>query len=262
MTDESGLLTAVRAAPDDDLVRLAYADWLDENGRTAHAAFVRLQIEAARVTLVDPSTRCTHDERRRSSRAGRPHRTTCRWCRFVARCDRNALPILRRVARAWADPGVRAAVLPAAGLGLGRHVPSRGLVGGVQAVYPDNPYGPVTVGVRRGFVDSVTCGVFAFLGSGSRRPGAWAVVRAHPVRTVRIDSLPQGVRTVRNLVRVDCRRDLPKSLFDLLRDGTEYVESGTFVVARDYTTVAAMTADVSAACVAFARDPALVDAYT
>ena len=42
--DELALLKAVASAPDDDLPRLVYADWLDEHGRAERAEFVRLQI--------------------------------------------------------------------------------------------------------------------------------------------------------------------------------------------------------------------------
>jgi uncharacterized protein (TIGR02996 family) len=45
---EPALLAAIAAAPDDDLPRLVYADWLDENGRPLRAEFIRLQIEIAR----------------------------------------------------------------------------------------------------------------------------------------------------------------------------------------------------------------------
>lgn len=46
--DDRALLTAVRADPDDDLPRLAYADWLDEQGEHLVAEFLRVQIELAR----------------------------------------------------------------------------------------------------------------------------------------------------------------------------------------------------------------------
>jgi len=48
------LLAAVLAAPDDDAPRLVYADWLDEHGRPDRAAFIRLQVELARVPAYDP----------------------------------------------------------------------------------------------------------------------------------------------------------------------------------------------------------------
>jgi uncharacterized protein (TIGR02996 family) len=47
MTDEEALLAAIIANPDDDLPRLVYADWLDENGQPDRAEFIRVQIELA-----------------------------------------------------------------------------------------------------------------------------------------------------------------------------------------------------------------------
>jgi len=47
MTDEHALLAAIAANPDDDTVRLAYADFLDEQGdevKQAHAEYIRIQI--------------------------------------------------------------------------------------------------------------------------------------------------------------------------------------------------------------------------
>jgi uncharacterized protein (TIGR02996 family) len=49
MSDGDALLAAIVADPDDDLPRLAYADWLQENGDSARAEFIRTQIESARL---------------------------------------------------------------------------------------------------------------------------------------------------------------------------------------------------------------------
>jgi uncharacterized protein (TIGR02996 family) len=43
MTDGDALLAAILANPDDDMPRLAYADWLEENGDEDRAEFIRLQ---------------------------------------------------------------------------------------------------------------------------------------------------------------------------------------------------------------------------
>jgi len=51
MTTADALLAAVIASPDDDLPRLVFADWLDENGDPDRAEFIRLQIAHARGTL-------------------------------------------------------------------------------------------------------------------------------------------------------------------------------------------------------------------
>ena len=47
MTDREALLAAICANPDDDTPRLAFADWLEENGEPERAEFVRLQCELA-----------------------------------------------------------------------------------------------------------------------------------------------------------------------------------------------------------------------
>jgi uncharacterized protein (TIGR02996 family) len=49
MTQDEGFLEAIVADPEDDVVRLVYADWLDDHGRPERAEFIRLQIELARL---------------------------------------------------------------------------------------------------------------------------------------------------------------------------------------------------------------------
>src|SRR5262245_21531260 len=48
MSDRAAFLAAIAAAPDDDLPRLVFADWLDEHGDSHRAEFIRLQCAAAR----------------------------------------------------------------------------------------------------------------------------------------------------------------------------------------------------------------------
>jgi uncharacterized protein (TIGR02996 family) len=43
-SDEAAFLAAIIAAPEDDTVRLAYADWLDERGHPARAGYIRRRI--------------------------------------------------------------------------------------------------------------------------------------------------------------------------------------------------------------------------
>src|SRR6476620_2136381 len=52
-SDALGLLEAVRDAPEDDLPRLAYADWLDEHDQQPRAAFIRAQIQRTRLPADD-----------------------------------------------------------------------------------------------------------------------------------------------------------------------------------------------------------------
>src|SRR5262245_24225920 len=65
MTEREALLRAVCENPDDDLPRLVFADWLDENGdeaARAWAEFIRLQCRAARLPE-DSSARQHHESR-------------------------------------------------------------------------------------------------------------------------------------------------------------------------------------------------------
>jgi uncharacterized protein (TIGR02996 family) len=55
--DELALIRAAAADPDEDTLRLAYADWLDEQDGEAfalQAAFVRLQVRRSRMDVFDP----------------------------------------------------------------------------------------------------------------------------------------------------------------------------------------------------------------
>jgi uncharacterized protein (TIGR02996 family) len=55
VTDLRALLAAMAADPADDTVRLAYADYLEENGQADRAEFVRVQVELARMNVNDPA---------------------------------------------------------------------------------------------------------------------------------------------------------------------------------------------------------------
>jgi uncharacterized protein (TIGR02996 family) len=54
MSDEAALLRAIAESPEDDSLRLVYADWLDDDGQADRAEFVRLQCRLARLSEVDP----------------------------------------------------------------------------------------------------------------------------------------------------------------------------------------------------------------
>ena len=47
MSQHAGFLRAILDDPDDDGVRLVYADWLDEHGQPERAEFIRVQCELA-----------------------------------------------------------------------------------------------------------------------------------------------------------------------------------------------------------------------
>src|SRR5262245_6990915 len=48
MKDDSPFRDAIREQPDEDVHRLAWADWLEENGQEARAALIRAQVQMAR----------------------------------------------------------------------------------------------------------------------------------------------------------------------------------------------------------------------
>lgn len=60
MTEAETFIAAIIAQPDDDTVRLVYADWLAENGQPDRGEFVRAEIELAQSLLNEEI-----DERRR-----------------------------------------------------------------------------------------------------------------------------------------------------------------------------------------------------
>ena len=57
MTDGDALRRAIVAQPDDDTLRLVYADWLDENTQPDRAAFIRAQVWATRAEPDSPDAR-------------------------------------------------------------------------------------------------------------------------------------------------------------------------------------------------------------
>lgn len=55
MTDREALFRAILASPDDDTLRLIYADALEEEGDVRRAAFIRSQVQLAHVPEYDPA---------------------------------------------------------------------------------------------------------------------------------------------------------------------------------------------------------------
>jgi uncharacterized protein (TIGR02996 family) len=75
MSDHDALLWAICESPADDLPRLVFADWLEENGQPERAAFVRAQVELARTPAWEPfAVLCRH--RRTEWFTGDPWRHT------------------------------------------------------------------------------------------------------------------------------------------------------------------------------------------
>jgi uncharacterized protein (TIGR02996 family) len=65
-TPETGaaLLRAVVDEPDDDLPRLAYADWCEEAGDSGRAEFIRVQLELAKLAPASPTPAGTSEDYR------------------------------------------------------------------------------------------------------------------------------------------------------------------------------------------------------
>ncbi len=91
MSDEDALLRAITLAPDDDLPRLVYADWLDERGDPAfggraRAEFIRLQCETHAVAKTRPQSASERERLRRlQARAyGLLRRNKDRWATGAA----------------------------------------------------------------------------------------------------------------------------------------------------------------------------------
>ena len=51
-TTQAAFIAAIRANPEDDLPRLVYADWLEENGDAARAEFIRVQCRLSQIEAV------------------------------------------------------------------------------------------------------------------------------------------------------------------------------------------------------------------
>ncbi|MBI1917087.1 MAG: TIGR02996 domain-containing protein [Planctomycetes bacterium] len=85
MTREDAFLEAIIEEPDDDGLRLIYADWLEEHGGEARAEFIRVQIERARLPDTD-ARQWDLAERERELLAEHEANWTAALRPFVRRC--------------------------------------------------------------------------------------------------------------------------------------------------------------------------------
>lgn len=69
---DAGLLRAILEHPEDDVARLVYSDWLEEQGQAERAAFIRLQI---RIATLESNCRCGRCVQRRGG--GQHHNGPC-----------------------------------------------------------------------------------------------------------------------------------------------------------------------------------------
>ena len=61
MSTATSLIRAIRDNPDDDTVRLVYADFVEEEGDTARGEFIRVQVALSRTPESDPARRSLED---------------------------------------------------------------------------------------------------------------------------------------------------------------------------------------------------------
>jgi len=54
MSDRDALMRTICDHPDDDVPRLVFADWLEENGDADHAALIRTQIGLEKLREWEP----------------------------------------------------------------------------------------------------------------------------------------------------------------------------------------------------------------
>jgi uncharacterized protein (TIGR02996 family) len=69
MSDRDALLSAILAQPAEDVPRLIYADWLQENGQPERAEFIRAQVWAAQAEPFSPQARAHADAAKKLERA-------------------------------------------------------------------------------------------------------------------------------------------------------------------------------------------------
>jgi uncharacterized protein (TIGR02996 family) len=80
--DGKALQEAILANPADDVVRLAYADWLEENGHVKRSEFIRLQI---RIACVSENDAALPELRERQAELLNAHGSE--WARALAECE-------------------------------------------------------------------------------------------------------------------------------------------------------------------------------
>lgn len=146
------LLDAIREFPDDDTIRMAYADHLDEIGNAARAEFIRVQVELAFLILPSSSS----DDTRRTE--------------------------LRRRERELLNDDNRESWFSIPGLGVQLEGDGNTLFWWVQ------PSGPrIKASVRRGFIDALLeCTWEDWLAHGD------AILAAETVQEVTLTTEPTG----------------------------------------------------------------------
>jgi uncharacterized protein (TIGR02996 family) len=79
MSDESALLAAILAHPDEDTPRLMYADWLDEHRQPERAEFIRIQCDSVADEIAEDRAAELEERYRAKWLAGLPQFPPARW---------------------------------------------------------------------------------------------------------------------------------------------------------------------------------------
>lgn len=149
MSEREGLLAAILANPEADLPRLVYADWLDENGESERAEFIRLQIEKSKL-IADKA--CAAYESGRCCRS-----TECTLCPIHRR--ENDLFLSLRQKPGWFEPVEY------------EHYCSPGVEAGMK----------LACVVRRGFVSEVHAPLSWLIGGTCPECQFWAADYSRPI---------------------------------------------------------------------------------
>jgi uncharacterized protein (TIGR02996 family) len=173
------LLASILAAPDDDAPRLVYADWLDERGEPGdadYAAFIRCQIELARVPVCDSDPPC------KLLNKGIPEEAQG-WCLNCCHHGKRRDELLGRERELWGsypDSTMREVIR--------RECPSLESWNVLPGTWcqPGHYTGTPVAVVRRGFVDEIRLACGSFVGGpcgrcngdgqahGADRPFEWS----------------------------------------------------------------------------------------
>lgn len=105
MSDQESVFRAILRDPEDDTVRLAYADVLSELGQSARAEFIRVQVELAKTPMFEDQ----YESCRACGGDGMsdppPYHRTCRACRGTGKKDHEAYErvkeLLNRESALW-----------------------------------------------------------------------------------------------------------------------------------------------------------------
>lgn len=161
--DRAAFMRAIIAAPDDDLPRLIFADWLDEQGEPEWAEFIRVQCELAAIT----------DEQ------------SCERDYYVSiGCSCRGCALRRREREIWFDSNRKSPFIAKTWFPIGGLTSDPYLSEDIQWHWY-NDTADISGDMRRGFVEEITCSWDDW------QAHAAAIMAATPLRRVRLITMPE-----------------------------------------------------------------------